>query len=100
MSLPDSRGQTPSRGRLRRGRTRGTVPLSGGDSWGQTPFWWGETSGGPPTVWVVDRALELLKDLAEAGWVDSYVAAQDDLLTPLDEVPDTLPHLFVISRKP
>jgi hypothetical protein len=43
---------------------------------------------------------QLLKELAEAGWVDSYVAAQDDLLTPLDEVPETLPHLFVISRKP
>lgn len=42
----------------------------------------------------------LLKLLAEAGWADSYLAAQDDLLTPLAEVPDTLPHLFVISRKP
>lgn len=42
----------------------------------------------------------LLKLLAEAGWVDSYLAGQDDLLTPLAEVPDTLRHLFVISRKP
>jgi SAM-dependent methyltransferase len=43
---------------------------------------------------------QLLTALAETGWADSYLAAQDDLLTPLDEVPDTLPHVFVISRKP
>ncbi|NEA30524.1 class I SAM-dependent methyltransferase [Streptomyces sp. SID13031] len=42
----------------------------------------------------------LLKLLADAGWADSYLAAQDDLLTPLAEVPDTLRHVFVISRKP
>ncbi|WP_328324924.1 class I SAM-dependent methyltransferase [Kribbella sp. NBC_00382] len=42
----------------------------------------------------------LLKLVADAGWVDTYLAAQDDLLTPLDEVPDELRHVFVISRKP
>ncbi|MEV8376151.1 methyltransferase domain-containing protein [Kribbella sp. NPDC056861] len=45
----------------------------------------------------VDRLVELV---AEAGWVDSYLAAQDDLLTPLDEVPGQHSHLFVVSRKP
>ncbi|WBQ08171.1 class I SAM-dependent methyltransferase [Kribbella sp. CA-293567] len=45
----------------------------------------------------VDRLLELL---AEAGWVGSYLAAQDDLLAPLTEVPGTHSHLFVVSRKP
>lgn len=43
---------------------------------------------------------QLLKQLAEAGWTDIYLAAQDDLLTPLPEVPDNLPHVFLVSRKP
>lgn len=45
-----------------------------------------------------------LRELAAAGWVDSYPAAPDDLLTPLSQPwTDTaaaLPHVYLISRKP
>ncbi|WP_084955472.1 class I SAM-dependent DNA methyltransferase [Thermoactinospora rubra] len=45
----------------------------------------------------LDRTL---KDMAEIGWSDVYVAAPDDLLTPLAEVPDSLPRVYVVARKP
>jgi Cysteine dioxygenase type I len=38
MSHPDSRGQTPARSRHPRGIAEGTVPLSGRDSRGLSPF--------------------------------------------------------------
>lgn len=42
----------------------------------------------------------ILRLMADMGWTDSYLAAPADLLTPLAEVPPTLPHLYVVSRKP
>ncbi|ADB29918.1 Methyltransferase type 11 [Kribbella flavida DSM 17836] len=44
----------------------------------------------------VDRVLSLM---ADTGWVDSYVASPDDLLTPLPEPPEDLPHLYLVGHK-
>nr|WP_202893394.1 class I SAM-dependent methyltransferase [Kribbella italica] len=46
----------------------------------------------------------ILKELAAAGWADSYPAAQHDLLTPLAEPWSTtaaeLLHVYLVCRKP
>lgn len=45
----------------------------------------------------VDDTLDAMKDI---GWVDCHLAAPDDLLTPLTDVPTSLPRLYVIAHKP
>lgn len=45
----------------------------------------------------IEPILELM---AGMGWTGTYLAAPGDLLTPLAEVPATLPHLYVVARKP
>lgn len=45
----------------------------------------------------IERTLEMMATL---GWTDTYLAAPDDLLTPLPDAPETLPHLYVVSHKP